>query len=85
VIQHCKSVYESMFLINKITQQMKDKVQLKIQEKRLTLNPKPLEKKHFKTLFIDLDETLIHSSITSSEGFCFKLNVGNYEVMSCLN
>jgi hypothetical protein len=41
--------------MSKISQQVKDKIQLRVKEISVMLNPKPLEKKHFKTLFIDLD------------------------------
>lgn len=60
VINHCKSVYDSIFFIQNLDKTIKDKILNKTITKRVMLKSPSAEKKNLKTLFIDLDETLIH-------------------------
>jgi predicted HAD superfamily phosphohydrolase YqeG len=73
-------VYDSMFFIKNLIPTIKDKLHEKVISKRIMLNSLAADKKDFKTLFIDLDETLISNNCKESSEPLNKIYVDESEV-----
>lgn len=80
MLELCKSVYDAVFFIQNLSQKLKNAIDERINARTLLLNGPNNKNKLKKTLFIDLDETLIHSSLTAQEGFDQLLEIGDNQI-----
>jgi predicted secreted acid phosphatase len=68
-LELCKQVYDAAYFMKNLPLKIRHLVEHQTQAKSIMLNGPNNKNKHSKTLFLDLDETLIHTSFTTSEGF----------------
>lgn len=80
VVELCKSVYDAVFFVTNLSPKLKTMIEERISAKTFLLKGSNNKNKLKKTLFMDLDETLIHSSFTESEGFDSQIEIGDRAV-----
>jgi len=69
VVEHCKSVYDAVYFISGLSLSVKNMVDQRASAKSIMLQGPNNKNKLKKTLFLDLDETLVHTSFTEDAGF----------------
>lgn len=62
VVEHCKSVYDAVYFISGLSSSVKNLVDQRALGKSIMLQGLNHKNKLKKTLFVDLDETLVHTS-----------------------
>jgi hypothetical protein len=83
-MHHCKSVYNSVVLIRHLSQSVKLQIKAVSAGKTLSLGG-PNSHNHLrKTLFIDLDETLIRCEPSPREGLTEQAVIGNTTMWFCV-
>lgn len=65
----CKSVYDAVYFCGNLSASVKNLIEQKSQGKSFLLKGSNNKNRQLKTLYLDLDETLIHSSLTTPDGF----------------
>lgn len=69
VLEHCKAVFDAVYLLNGLTKSVKNIIDQKTTSKIMMLKGSNVKNKFKKTLFVDLDETLIHSVFTEDNTY----------------
>lgn len=69
VVEHCKSVYDAVYFISGLSSSVKNLVDQRALGKSIMLQGLNHKNKLKKTLFVDLDETLVHTSFTEGAEF----------------
>lgn len=80
VVEHCKAVYDAVYFISGLSHSVRKLIDFKTSGKTLMLQGTNHKNKFKKTLFVDLDETLVHTSFVESQDFSTSLEIDSRTV-----
>lgn len=80
VMEHCKTVYDAVYFISGLSSPVKAMIDERTSGKTIMLPGSNHKNKLKKTLFVDLDETLVHTSFVESADFIHCMEIQDRKV-----